>query len=70
MEIEFTKRKDRNKRQVRFWSYPELYESFTNICDDKGLFIQDVFTDFMRAFVDANRNGNLKIKEPDIKDES
>lgn len=43
------------KRQVRFWSSLGTYKEFKKIAMDRGLFLQDIFNDFMEWFINEHK---------------
>lgn len=59
----FCRRPQKDRYQVRFWSTPAEYESFTKACEKEGLYLQDVFNDFMCWFSMASREERLNIQE-------
>lgn len=62
VEPVFTKRPDKDRYQVRFWSTSSDYAEFKNAAEREGLVLQDVFVDLMKWFVSASKAGHLQIK--------
>lgn len=58
----FTKRPEKEKYQVRFWSTPEDYGAFSRACESEGLVMQDVFNELMIWFTQASLEKRLQIQ--------
>lgn len=61
-ELTFSRRKLKDKYQVRFWSTPERYEAFRAAVEKEGLVIQDVLNTLMNWFVEQSKVGKLQIQ--------
>lgn len=57
MSITFSQRKPKTDRKclVRFWVEKQLYNKFTEKVFSQDLLIKDVFTDFMKWFLEQPR---------------
>jgi hypothetical protein len=51
MELIFTKRKNEDKYQARFWTNKVLWEQFFARVKQDGLVAQDVINDFLKWFI-------------------
>lgn len=58
----FTKRKERDRRQVRFWAKADLYRDFTKAVEKEGLFLQDTFEDLMKWFISQSAQNKVNVK--------
>ena len=57
-EYAFPTRKNKDKKQVRFWANKELYAQFKGRCAQNGTYLQDAFMAFMMAYVKAPPKGS------------
>lgn len=48
----FKPKQKTERYQVRFWSTPNMYATFTDQCEREGLGISDVFNQFMLWFTE------------------
>lgn len=60
-ELVFTKRQEKERYQVRFWSTPSEYEAFTSAVRSEGLVLQDVLNELMNWFTKNALEKKLKI---------
>jgi len=61
MNIKFSVRNTRKKKQVRFWGNQETYVIFAKAVKKNNLFITDVFEEFMLWFIKASKEDRLKV---------
>ncbi len=57
----FTKRAEKDRYQVRFWSSPQDYAAFTEAVQSEGLVLQDVFNELMIWFTQAHHEKKLTV---------
>lgn len=58
----FTKRPEKERYQVRFWSTPEDYRAFTEAVRAEGLVLQDALNELMIWFTSAHHAKRLQVQ--------
>lgn len=61
MKLKFTRKRNDNTHQVRFWSDAAAYKEFKAEAKKNGLFYGDVFKVLMEYFIEQSKNKQLAI---------